>query len=167
MSSNDIELVLSTLLQMALVEPEYKKQLKDYYQTNKKRAISFNDYWIKAINSTAKVCPTILLSQTNKKLFTSKKLLGKWIVVDFWGTWCGPCREEHPDMQQFYDSIVLVNDKRIALLTIACKDSEKKVLAYMKENNFSFPVAMSDSKIENNFELCITAKSRELFKEIK
>ena len=150
-SSNNKELILSTLLQMALVEPEYKNQLKDYYQTGKKRAINFNDYWIKAINSTAKISPAILLGQLNKKLFSSKKLLGKWIIIDFWGTWCGPCREEHPDMQQFYDSTVLVNDTKITLLTIACKDTEKKVLSYMKENNFSFPVAMSDSKIENTF----------------
>ncbi len=109
----------------------------------------FNNYWIEAIDINAKIAPSISLNLLDKKLFSSKKLLGRWILVDFWGTWCRPCREEHPDLQKFYQSIVLKNPNKISLLTIACRDIDKNVRAYIKEKNFSFPVELSDNKVEN------------------
>ena len=98
-----------------------------------------------------KKAPAVALNLLDKKLFSSNQLLGKWILIDFWATWCIPCRADHPAMQQFYDSIVLKNAGSISFLTIACDDTEKKVVDYLNENHFNFPVAMSDNKIEKAF----------------
>lgn len=153
-SNRDSKTVLPVLLQQALVEPSYKKKLKAYYDS---RAIntttSFNNYWMNAVNATAVHAPPVLLQQINKKLFSSKQLSGKWILLDFWGTWCGPCREEHPDLQQFYKTVVLKRPESISLLTIACRDIETKVTKYISDKKFSFPVAMSDNKIEDQYKV--------------
>ena len=54
-------------------------------------------------------------------------------------------------MQKFFDSVVLTNKGKIALLTIACKDTEDKVNKYMADNKYSFPVAMADGTIEKTY----------------
>lgn len=147
-ASNDKEKVLTALLEVAVVEPEYKDKLKNYYNSNNTQGKSFDTYWNEAINSIAKTAPPFLFYTLDKKLYSSKRLKGKWVLMDFWGTWCAPCRQEHPEMQKFYDSTVL-NSPKIAFLTIACRDSEKKVRDYMDDKHFTFPVTMSDGKIEN------------------
>lgn len=148
-TSFDKQKTLALFLETALVEPEYKNKLENFYNNNNKTATSFDEYWRDAINSNAKAAPPVLLHLLNQKIFSSKQYLGKWILIDFWGTWCLPCRAEHPEMQKFYDSVVLKNSKNISLLTIACRDTREKVVAYLKEKRFTFPVAMSDGKIEN------------------
>jgi thiol-disulfide isomerase/thioredoxin len=150
-SGKDPQTILNMLRQMALIDPVYKAKLKEYFNQHNKTAASFAAYWSDAINATAKEAPPIALAMLDKQAFSSKKLLGKWVLVDFWGTWCAPCRAEHPAMQKFYDSTVLQKPAAISLLTIACRDTEKRVTDYMSEKKFSFPVAMSDGKIQTTY----------------
>lgn len=145
--------LLSTLLQIALQQPEYKEQLKTAYVKAKGSEAGFGNYWMKNVNQSAKVAPPISLSMLDKSKFSSRTGAGKWLLVDFWGTWCGPCRAEHPEMQKFYDSTLKTNTDKITFLTIACHDTEDKVASYMTEKKFSFPVAMSDNQIEKTYKV--------------
>lgn len=143
--------VLNTLLQIALSNPVYKETLAKFYQTMEGNKQAFSTFWQESIEKSALNAKSFTLIQSDKKPFSNKEQIGKWILLDFWGTWCTPCREEHPALQKFYDSTILQNTDKIQLLTIACLDTEEKVLKYMKEKNFSFPVAMSNVKIEKDY----------------
>lgn len=145
--------VLSTLLQITLQLPEYKDKLKTAYVKAKGNEEGFAKYWMENVNQNAKAAPPISLSMLDKSKFSSVAGKGKWLLVDFWGTWCGPCRAEHPDMQKFYDSTIKTNSDKIDFLTIACRDTEEKVTNYMSEKKFSFPVAMSDNQIEKTYKV--------------
>jgi thiol-disulfide isomerase/thioredoxin len=144
----DKKQVLAILLKMALAESHYKTKLRNFYESNDFSEKSFVKYWEYAVDETAKVAPPITLSFLDNTQFSSKDNLGKWTLIDFWGTWCGPCRQEHPALQRFYESIKYRN---INLITVACRDKKEKVLAYMNEKKWSFPVVMADDKIENDF----------------
>lgn len=63
---------------------------------------------------------------------------GKVLLVNFWATWCPPCREEVPSITALHSE--LSGDGRFALITILYKDTPKAAFDYMKTNGFSFPV---------------------------
>ena len=148
------ENLLPTLLNIALTQPTYKKQLALYYNNHKApSAKSFAKFWMNAVDSSATKAPPVLLTQLNKAIFSTKQQNGKWILIDFWGTWCSPCRKEHPQIQEFYKSTVLKKTNAIALLTIACNDFKPYVIEYMKTKKYTFPVAMSNNKIEKTYQV--------------
>lgn len=153
MKSNysDKKQFLSLLLKMALNEPKYKTILKQFYENNNFTENNFADFWKASIDKNGKNSPSISLNLLDGTLFSSKNNLGKWILMDFWGTWCSPCREEHPDLQRFHDSIKSQSLRGINLITVACRDTKERVVKYMDSKNLSFPVVMADDKIEKDF----------------
>lgn len=54
-------------------------------------------------------------------------------------------------MQKFYKEIVSKDSNNFTMLTISCKDQQDKVNAYIKENKYSFPVAMANGTIEATY----------------
>jgi thiol-disulfide isomerase/thioredoxin len=63
-----------------------------------------------------------------KKVIAQKK--GKVVVVNFWATWCGPCKEEFPDLVKLAQKY----PGKVELITIACdeaKDNAKGVVPYL------------------------------------
>lgn len=70
---------------------------------------------------------------------------GKVIFVNFWATWCGPCKAELPDIQLLYEKYKDSDD--VAVIGVAAPDygqegSEEEIKAFLKENNITYPVLM-------------------------
>jgi thiol-disulfide isomerase/thioredoxin len=64
---------------------------------------------------------------------------GKVIFLNLWATWCGPCRMEMPSIQSLYNK--LDKDKVVFLmLSLDNEGSEAKIVKYIKEKEFNFPV---------------------------
>lgn len=151
--SGDKQETLSALLSTALVNPAMKDQLKSYYNSNFSDQENFTAYWVKSINEKAQKAPAVSLLLMDGTKFSLSKHKDKWILLDFWGTWCGPCRKEHPEIEKFYNTVKSASTDKITFLTIACKDSEDKVTNYMTGNKYTFPVAMSNEVIEKIYKI--------------
>ncbi len=149
-SSKSKDSILLAIQQMALAEPIYKKQLSDFYHSVYPTG-DFNTYWYNLINSSGKAAPVIHLKDLNGQFVSTETMQKKWILVDFWGTWCIPCKAEHAALQRFYDTLIKANSDKISFLTIACRDTEEAVSTYLKATKYSFPVLMSDTFIEKKF----------------
>jgi thiol-disulfide isomerase/thioredoxin len=85
--------------------------------------------------------PAWSMEDTDGTLVRSEDLAGKVIVLDFWGSWCGPCRMELPHFQAMYEKY-RVQDVVFYGINWERVDRSKrkeKALAYLKQNNFDFP----------------------------
>ena len=74
------------------------------------------------------------------RTWRSADLRGKVTVVQFWATWCLPCRQEHPALQDFSNEARSMNN--VQVLTVSLDDDPSRVLSYMKEKGYTFPVVL-------------------------
>jgi thiol-disulfide isomerase/thioredoxin len=70
-------------------------------------------------------------------------LKGKVAFINFWATWCGPCKRELPYVQKLREQFK--DRKDVLILTLNIDDEVGQVLPFMKENKYSFPVLLGQA----------------------
>lgn len=79
---------------------------------------------------------------TGKKL-TLADYKGKWVLINFWATWCPPCLKEIPDLVSLYES-----RKDVMVIGIAMDyQNPKTVLKFVDSLSISYPIVLGDRKI--------------------
>jgi len=66
-------------------------------------------------------------------------LKGKVVIVNFWATWCEPCREEMPSLEKLYRKM---EGKPFELLAVSVDDRKDDVSETAREMNLSFPILL-------------------------
>lgn len=102
---------------------------------------------VEKINNDTMLSDTVLdvdLKGINTSSTNLKNLRGKVLFLNFWGTWCPPCRTEWPTIQKLYD---LRKDK-LEFALIAMQDQEDAVMKFLKENNYTVPVYIAESPLD-------------------
>lgn len=146
----DMNKSLTVRTSMTLIHPvQYKDELESFYKENFADDIPFSEYWHDNVNKNLEEIPEFVLIDEDGKEFSRKTNQGKWIFLDFWGTWCGPCIAEHPDLEDFYTNTIKSNSDKIVLLTIGCHDTKERINAHMQKHSYTFPVMMENNDIQN------------------
>ena len=76
---------------------------------------------------------------------------GKVIFLNFWATWCGPCRDEMPEIQKLYEEYAAQGDSaEVAIIGVAGpgmggEGSKEEITAFMEENGYTYPVLMDET----------------------
>lgn len=73
---------------------------------------------------------------------------GKVVLLDFWATWCAPCRTEIPhfvEMQQRY------GPRRFQVVGVSMDDSDKPVREFYSQFKMNYPVVMGDEKLAESY----------------
>ena len=83
--------------------------------------------------------PAFSLTSTDGKPVTSAALKGKTYVVNFWNSWCIPCRQEEPALKSFYAAHH--TDADFAMVGIVRDDEPSPVRAYVAANDIGWPIA--------------------------
>ena len=115
--------------------PSVKLKLKDLFfpVAAIENAVTLNDedynIQLKGIN----------VPDTNLQQLKGNKL----ILLNFWGTWCPPCREEWPTIEKLYQS----KNQKVDFVLIAMQDKEQDVREFLKKNNYTAPVYIAESPI--------------------
>jgi thiol-disulfide isomerase/thioredoxin len=69
-------------------------------------------------------------------------LKGKAVFLNFWATWCPPCREEMPSMEALYQRF---RGRDLELLAVDIQEDKDTVAAFMKEYGLTFPAALDST----------------------
>jgi len=92
-----------------------------------------------------KAAPNFSLQQLNGPELALGDLRGKGVVLNFWGTWCEPCKKEMPALQQQYDQF---KDKGLVVVGVNIGESPVAVEPFIKQFGVNFPILMdSESQI--------------------
>ena len=70
--------------------------------------------------------------------------LGRFVLLNFWATWCYPCLKEMPDLQKAYKSM---GKEKLVILAVAMGENVEKINRFSKKNSFTFPL-LSDENME-------------------
>ena len=90
-----------------------------------------------------------ILKTLEGREFQFADLAGKVVLLNFWATWCGPCRIEMPSMQALYDK--LRDEQDLAFLFVS-DEKEETVRKFIEEKGYSFPVYLMEGERPKAFE---------------
>ncbi len=91
--------------------------------------------------------PDFKLTALDGKPLTIAALQGKVIFLNFWATWCGPCRAEIPDLIALQDRY----KGRLQIIGLNVDDEEADIQQYVAETGINYPVAMTSNDVRIQF----------------
>jgi len=90
------------------------------------------------------LAPEINLPNLEGNYISLNSYRGEPVLLNFWATWCGPCRAEMPHLQAIYNEWT---DKGLVLLTVDVGESITIARNFMQENGFTMPVLVDSSRV--------------------
>jgi len=121
----------------------------------------------KTSSTSSKYDFTLESMQGNK--VTLSALKGKVVILDFWATWCPPCRAAIPRLIELYNKY---QNQGLLVLGIAL-DERNEVIKLSKEMGINYPVLFDDKQTSRNYEIqsiptlfVIDKKGKQVYKEI-
>ena len=100
------------------------------------------------IASTHSFAPEFSLTDLSGRKLELSSYRGKVVILDFWATWCEPCRTEIPrlaDLQNKY------RDRGLQIIGISLDDEPKAVRAFYQQFNMNYPVAVGDANLAERY----------------
>ncbi len=92
--------------------------------------------------------PKLKVNTFNAGEITLEEQKGKVVILDFWATWCPPCRMEIPG---FIDIKKKYPDSLVEIIGIALERNPNKVKKFMKKLGINYPIAMGTREIVSKF----------------
>jgi thiol-disulfide isomerase/thioredoxin len=97
-------------------------------------------------DTTGKATFDFVLKDQNNLPVKLAEYKGKVVIVNFWATWCGPCKMEIPDFVKLYSQY---KDKGLVIVGISIDDSPEQLQTFMREFHMNYPVVQMRPEVED------------------
>ena len=94
--------------------------------------------------------PAIELAQPNGEKFNLSSLKGKYVLIDFWASWCGPCRQESRHLRKAYNTYKNQNFTIVSVSVDKPRDREKWLDA-IKADGLVWTQLLDDKKTSDSY----------------
>jgi thiol-disulfide isomerase/thioredoxin len=167
-TSSQVKKELEEMVQSGTASAKVKEILKKVYRAEKKSESGYDAYLAK-LEEASKIkkkeeltkemldekAPLFKLMNLDGQQINLQDLKGKVVIVDFWATWCGPCKASFPGMQKAVNKYKNAPDVAFVFIDTweQGDDREKKVKEFIAKNKYSFNVLydISEPGEENTF----------------
>lgn len=93
------------------------------------------------------IAPNFTLKDLSGGEFTLSSLQGKWVILDFWGTWCGWCIKGFPKLKEYYNKY----NEKLEVVAINCIDSDDRWREGVKKHSLPFTNIKDDNKVSAQY----------------
>jgi len=96
--------------------------------------------------------PDFTLTDMQGKHVSLSDLKGKVVILNFWATWCPPCKEEMPSMERLYRQF---KDQGLVIVAVNVeKDGRGAVQSFLQRSPYTFPILLdSDAEVQNLYKV--------------
>ncbi|SRR3989339_108396 len=98
--------------------------------------------------SAAAGAPDFSLAGIDNSQFTLSKNKGKVVFVDFWASWCPPCRKSIPAVEELYQTF---KNEKVEVVGINVEGDASKARAFAKKNGMQYSVLVDDGRAARNY----------------
>jgi peroxiredoxin len=101
--------------------------------------------------------PDFTLRDLNSNLVSLNRFRGSVVFLNFWATWCGPCRQEMPSMEHLYRRL---GGRGLAMLAVSKRESRNQVAVFMRNYGLSFPALLDvDGRVSSLYNVWALPKT--------
>lgn len=101
------------------------------------------------------LAPAIDLMTTTGEPFSLQALRGKHVVLNFWASWCPPCRKEMPAMQRYYDEYAKKHNVEVVAVNLKAREqSDERLHTFIEQYQLTLPMPLDvDGDVEERYRI--------------
>jgi cytochrome c biogenesis protein CcmG/thiol:disulfide interchange protein DsbE len=105
---------------------------------------------VPATQNSSSPAPAFELKDLNGQALTLSQFKNKVVVLNFWATWCPPCRAEIPDFVETYNAY---KDKGLVIIGVSLDQvSPQELVSFVNKYDMTYPVAFGTEKIMDDYQ---------------
>jgi thiol-disulfide isomerase/thioredoxin len=105
-------------------------------------------HYVPKSQSEMSVAPDFTLPTTDGKTLSLNDYRGKIVILDFWATWCGPCRRSIPDLIEISNEY---KDKIAVIGVSVDRDTRPDVVPFIKNMGINYPIVYGNGKVYDSY----------------
>ena len=129
----------SAFEQYAPLYKEVRDALADRYSKNE--FVRHLDQKLRSVVMVGMEAPEIVMTDTTGAVRRLSDLRGKVVLIDFWASWCGPCRMENPNVVRMYQRY---HDRGFEVFSVSLDNNREKWVQAIRKDNLLWPNHVSD-----------------------